>query len=1429
MTERPFQISYPMKRAADALPMTGRKRRSTIKEADRGVHEENGIISLNSDIDPPAAAALSASAMPMVHSATIADSDGSQGHQWRQRELADDLLRRPGVAIQNNTPPVVGGTSRGASMSKAARPSKADPEVAMSPGDVEEVRDGDDVRLNSDAVAAAADNKFGGNSIHRCIGVSVQDTTASACAKVFGCQTTTRNEVNRCLEDAIAVGVIDDSGLLVKELTRERKRGSTFEAVGETVSPETYHSGRVASNDSTSFPRGNPITTANAPSSSPAFMDDVFDHSDHRRVGKKKCRGRPPKLFTRPSCHTPMKNFHVTSAISSPEVRSIPKSPLMVAGEVRSKRCNRQDPQTETPEVESAGHHQGGKDKKEGGGREDWLVPGLYESHLLEEMKNRAECQKSLQKNSTIHPHTMGTSSSNGSKPNTPNEPFLESSDKSNISLSYVAQEQTSTNQTPVILMLESKLNCQETPDFPTDSGIAVHSAAGEKVSKVGSPAVIALQGVRECHSNYAAETPGLEGNSLGSMHGCFDRLMSVRGKHRGHEEKDVAISSRQSSSRMGAERKAENVITPLVPSFVSIVTPAESKGERSCRHTPKSLMPQREVKNSKFLNDNSMLVLEKKVKPRPVSEVLGAISKAIDGDTLKAPEEKKASTFLGRGNSRRRKKKNPLSWQLQGNLESIPEINQHKDCNDFDAFDFDLDALGDLTGETSFGCKETESKNDLSTIDVANTSGGVDTPVPIPPARFKEKQYIFAIHGDSNVYEAVVTGSEFRVLQGDSSNKTWFYQVQFFGQNSSQNLWVREFEICQMEEKYKKQFQVKMNRSKQSKKENRKTAKLGPSQESRSNNNKKDVEEIIGQRESVEHGVEYLISWVGYAGKTWEPESHLSDKAISMVKEFCRRHGLVVNKGRAPLAIDCHEEPPEKLSSCLVPSPDKSCNVVDNFNEVLEAKSSCPKEKTGSSRRGEEAQGIPGSKRTVLKSFPFLTMLVQMLEDKNFRDIIEWKGGKIHIHKPRQIGEVFVKHSRITRIVSFIGQLRRFGFKKVTGARGILSPCSFYNEMTTHDIKSIMKLTYCKSIHNKQVSPITSTNDTEFNPARAKQQQTVATLGTISQMPIEEINPTKKVVPPIASSATSKSYSLFPSLLVNMLEDDKNCHVIEWKSGKLYVHNTEGVLTILKKHTRMTDFMSFHRQLNHFGFSKGRCSHSDPGPTFSYTNNKTTLDVQSILKLYTKKKIDRRIRRKRTYIGPISMGKGKTGASKREIPGGPSNYLTKTKKQKFNDRSIYVDVLSQLVVQGTPLDIDAHHQEMNDKEAADKLNEALPILDRKVINANMMKDFQKLREQITSEINSHRPLELFFSMMQENSEGHSAEERQRVDTIRSALGHEKFRHPQAEVCMEVLKNRSDIVFISPTGHGKSLCFILPSLVKGNCTNRKYRSWPYLR
>lgn len=96
------------------------------------------------------------------------------------------------------------------------------------------------------------------------------------------------------------------------------------------------------------------------------------------------------------------------------------------------------------------------------------------------------------------------------------------------------------------------------------------------------------------------------------------------------------------------------------------------------------------------------------------------------------------------------------------------------------------------------------------------------------------------------------------------------------------------------------------------------------------------------------------------------------------------------------------------------------------------------------------------------LPSFPtipdFMFQLIKILTECD-KNIIEWTRGMIRIHNPQELEmKILPNYFRHTKFSSFQRQLNYFGFRKIAG-KGRMTPCTYRNEHTTNDVKSLSHL----------------------------------------------------------------------------------------------------------------------------------------------------------------------------------------------------------------------------------------------------------------------------------------------------------------------------------------------------------------------------------
>eukprot|EP00544_Gedaniella_sp_CCMP2646_P015033 CAMPEP_0202485252 /NCGR_PEP_ID=MMETSP1361-20130828/4135_1 /ASSEMBLY_ACC=CAM_ASM_000849 /TAXON_ID=210615 /ORGANISM="Staurosira complex sp., Strain CCMP2646" /LENGTH=433 /DNA_ID=CAMNT_0049114105 /DNA_START=236 /DNA_END=1537 /DNA_ORIENTATION=+ len=115
------------------------------------------------------------------------------------------------------------------------------------------------------------------------------------------------------------------------------------------------------------------------------------------------------------------------------------------------------------------------------------------------------------------------------------------------------------------------------------------------------------------------------------------------------------------------------------------------------------------------------------------------------------------------------------------------------------------------------------------------------------------------------------------------------------------------------------------------------------------------------------------------------------------------------------------------------------------------------PSESAASLPAAAQAPAAPASSQPNSNNVAeFLFQLSKMLTDDN-KEIIEWSKGQIKVHDPYRLqSEVLHNYFRHSKFASFQRQLNYFGFRKLAG-KGKMAPCSYVNEATTTDIRSLL------------------------------------------------------------------------------------------------------------------------------------------------------------------------------------------------------------------------------------------------------------------------------------------------------------------------------------------------------------------------------------
>ena len=89
-----------------------------------------------------------------------------------------------------------------------------------------------------------------------------------------------------------------------------------------------------------------------------------------------------------------------------------------------------------------------------------------------------------------------------------------------------------------------------------------------------------------------------------------------------------------------------------------------------------------------------------------------------------------------------------------------------------------------------------------------------------------------------------------------------------------------------------------------------------------------------------------------------------------------------------------------------------------------------------------------------------FLHQLTKMLSDTENSHMISWIDKRIVVHDPPGLtSKVFHKYFRHSNYASFQRQLNYFGFKKVTGKKGKMHPCSYVHDLVTDDLRSLLAI----------------------------------------------------------------------------------------------------------------------------------------------------------------------------------------------------------------------------------------------------------------------------------------------------------------------------------------------------------------------------------
>lgn len=143
-----------------------------------------------------------------------------------------------------------------------------------------------------------------------------------------------------------------------------------------------------------------------------------------------------------------------------------------------------------------------------------------------------------------------------------------------------------------------------------------------------------------------------------------------------------------------------------------------------------------------------------------------------------------------------------------------------------------------------------------------------------------------------------------------------------------------------------------------------------------------------------------------------------------------------------------------------------------------------------------------------------FLYQLTKMLTDDN-TTYIEWKEGRIFVYDPPGLADnVLQRYFRHSKYASFQRQLNYFGFRKIAG-KGKMSPCSYINENTTDDIRSLLfikrKTNGPKAAHVKKSGSLGAAGDTSSLASGGRKRKAAASN-----------KPQTRVIPPSEPAPTN-------------------------------------------------------------------------------------------------------------------------------------------------------------------------------------------------------------------------------------------------------------------------------------------------------------------
>jgi len=226
-----------------------------------------------------------------------------------------------------------------------------------------------------------------------------------------------------------------------------------------------------------------------------------------------------------------------------------------------------------------------------------------------------------------------------------------------------------------------------------------------------------------------------------------------------------------------------------------------------------------------------------------------------------------------------------------------------------------------------------------------------------------------------------------------------------------------------------------------------------------------------------------------------------------------------------------------------------------------------------------------------------FLYQLTKMLTDDN-REIIEWSNGRIEVHDPpRLASDVLHRYFRHSKYASFQRQLNYFGFRKLAG-KGKMSPCSYVNEETTDDLRSLLTI--------KRKTSASKAAAAQKRLESGKPKPMINHLHHAPKFPLKSLGGIRPSVHPAMGfiNETNKRIKLQenPAQPINFSQDIKTNNPIQ-QSNESGIDNVFSDPKSFSEQTMNNDI--FGNELSHSNQDESQQQSSKPSmPTVSSTNS---------------------------------------------------------------------------------------------------------------------------------------------------------------------------------------------------------------------------------